>query len=174
RAAAHVFHDAGDVLLGQAAGAAHLPAHAGVRESDEDAGREPGTLQRLSRRGPHLGADARHRRRPGEDFLPVLRGRGRHLRRLHGESQNTVGAGGARDHRARPGRLCLNPPSLTPYPVAPMRTALIILGGLVLLAVFVLAARLAGGEAADKATVIAAQVFIPVWLALAGVNMWVG
>jgi len=55
-----------------------------------------------------------------------------------------------------------------------MRTALIILGGFVLLAVFVLAARLAGGEAADKATVIAAQVFIPVWLALAGVNMWVG
>jgi hypothetical protein len=55
-----------------------------------------------------------------------------------------------------------------------MRTALIILGGFVLLGVFVLVARLAGGDAADKAMVIAAQVFIPVWLALAGVNMWVG
>ena len=55
-----------------------------------------------------------------------------------------------------------------------MRTALIILGGFVLLGVFVLVARLAGGDAADKAMVIATQVFIPVWLALAGVNMWVG
>ncbi|MGH8642738.1 MAG: hypothetical protein ACRET6_13580 [Burkholderiales bacterium] len=55
-----------------------------------------------------------------------------------------------------------------------MRTALIILGGFVLLGVFVLVARLAGGDAADRATVIATQVFIPVWLALAGVNMWVG
>jgi len=55
-----------------------------------------------------------------------------------------------------------------------MRTALIILGGLVLLGIFVLVARLAGGDAADKAMVIATQVFIPVWLALAGVNMWVG
>jgi hypothetical protein len=55
-----------------------------------------------------------------------------------------------------------------------MRTALIILGGFVLLGVFVLVARLAGGNAADKAMVIATQVFIPVWLALAGVNMWVG
>lgn len=55
-----------------------------------------------------------------------------------------------------------------------MRTALIILGGFVLLGVFALAARLAGGDAADKATIIAAQVFIPVWIALAGVNLWVG
>jgi hypothetical protein len=55
-----------------------------------------------------------------------------------------------------------------------MRTALIILGGFVLLGVFVLVARLAGGDAADKAMVIATQVFIPVWLALAGINMWVG
>jgi hypothetical protein len=55
-----------------------------------------------------------------------------------------------------------------------MRTVLIILGGFVLLGVFVLVARMAGGDAADRATVIAAQVFIPVWLALAGVNMWVG
>lgn len=55
-----------------------------------------------------------------------------------------------------------------------MRTALIILGGFALLGVFVLAARLAGGDAAHRAMVIAAQVFILVWLALAGVNMWVG
>ena len=55
-----------------------------------------------------------------------------------------------------------------------MRTALIILGGFILLGVFVLVARLAGGDAADKATVIATQVFIPVWLGLAGINMWVG
>ena len=55
-----------------------------------------------------------------------------------------------------------------------MRTVLIILGGFVLLGVFVLVARLAGGGVADRAMVIASQVFIPVWLALAGVNMWVG
>jgi hypothetical protein len=55
-----------------------------------------------------------------------------------------------------------------------MRTALIILGGFVLLGVFMLVARLAGGDVADRAMVIAAQVFIPVWLALAGINMWVG
>lgn len=55
-----------------------------------------------------------------------------------------------------------------------MRTAIIILGGFVLLGILVLVGRIAGGESADKAMVIAAQVFIPVWLALAGVNMWVG
>ena len=55
-----------------------------------------------------------------------------------------------------------------------MRTALIILGGFVLLGIFVFVARVAGGDAADKAMVIASQVFIPVWLALAGINMWVG
>jgi len=55
-----------------------------------------------------------------------------------------------------------------------MRTALIILGGFVLLGVFVLVARIAGGDAAARATIIAAQAFIPVWLTLAGVNMWIG
>lgn len=55
-----------------------------------------------------------------------------------------------------------------------MRTALIVLGGFVLLGIFVLVARLAGGDAAERATVISSQVFIPVWLALAGLNMWVG
>jgi hypothetical protein len=54
-----------------------------------------------------------------------------------------------------------------------VRTAIIIVGGFVLLGVFLLAARWLGGGNA-KAMVLAAQVFIPVWIALAGVNMWIG
>ncbi len=54
-----------------------------------------------------------------------------------------------------------------------MRTALIIVAGLVLLGVFLVAGRCLGG-AAPRATAIAAKTFIPVWLAGALANMWMG
>ena len=54
-----------------------------------------------------------------------------------------------------------------------MRTAIIILGGFVLLGVMLLAGRWLGGDS-GKAIVLAAQIFIPVWLAAAGINMWIG
>ena len=53
-----------------------------------------------------------------------------------------------------------------------MRTAIIIVGGLLLLGIFALAGWRMGGSARGMAT--AAAVFIPVWLAAALVNMWVG
>lgn len=53
-----------------------------------------------------------------------------------------------------------------------MRTIVIILGGLVLLGVFALAGwRFGGGP---QAVVTAAKLFIPVWLAVALLNMWIG
>ena len=53
-----------------------------------------------------------------------------------------------------------------------MRTVLIILGGLVLLGIFTLVGwRFVGGA---KPMVSAAQVFIPVWLLVALVNLWIG
>lgn len=54
-----------------------------------------------------------------------------------------------------------------------MRTAIIIAGGLVMLALFLLAARWLG-DGNTKTLVLAAQIFIPVWAALAGINMWIG
>lgn len=54
-----------------------------------------------------------------------------------------------------------------------MRTALIIIGGFILLGTFLLAGRLLDGSSTN-AMVLAAQVFIPVWLAAAGINMWIG
>ena len=54
-----------------------------------------------------------------------------------------------------------------------MRTITIILGGLLLLGLCVLGARLIGGTGTG-AMVTAAQVFIPVWLVAALLNMWVG
>jgi len=54
-----------------------------------------------------------------------------------------------------------------------MRTVLIILGGFLLLGICVLVGRWLGGDN-TKAMVFAAQVFIPIWLAAAGINMWVG
>jgi len=53
-----------------------------------------------------------------------------------------------------------------------MRTALIIVGGLLLLGLCPLAGRWIGGSNATMVT--AAQIFIPIWLVAAGVNMWVG
>ena len=51
-----------------------------------------------------------------------------------------------------------------------MRTALIIVAGIVLLGVMVLVAR----HVVDVSMSRAALVFLPVWLAVAGLNMWVG
>jgi hypothetical protein len=53
-----------------------------------------------------------------------------------------------------------------------MRTAVIILGGFVLLGLCLLAGRLIGGSSAMM--VLAARIFIPIWLAAALLNMWVG
>lgn len=52
-----------------------------------------------------------------------------------------------------------------------MRTAIIIVGGLVLLGVFLFLGSRLGG-ASGLAT--AAKIFIPLWLAAALVNMWIG
>lgn len=48
----------------------------------------------------------------------------------------------------------------------------VILGGLALLGVFALFGKLWGGDAA--AIALAAKAFIPAWLVIALVNMWVG
>lgn len=52
-----------------------------------------------------------------------------------------------------------------------MRTAIIIIGGLILLGIFMLVGRWSGGGAS---MVTAAKIFIPVWLAAALLNMWAG
>jgi len=54
-----------------------------------------------------------------------------------------------------------------------MRSIVIIVGGLLLLGAFVLVARLLGGGT-TRSMVTAIQVFLPVWLAAALVNMWIG
>ena len=53
-----------------------------------------------------------------------------------------------------------------------MHIVLVIAGGLVLLGVFVLFGWLWGASAAGMA--LAAKVFVPAWLLVAAVNMWVG
>jgi hypothetical protein len=53
-----------------------------------------------------------------------------------------------------------------------MHVLMVIGGGLVLLGVFVLFGWLWGANAAGMA--LAAKVFVPAWLLVAGVNMWVG
>ena len=53
-----------------------------------------------------------------------------------------------------------------------MHMAMVIAGGIVLLGVFLLFGKLWGGDALGSAT--AAKIFIPVWLAVAIVNLWVG
>ena len=53
-----------------------------------------------------------------------------------------------------------------------MHMLLVIAGGALLLGVFALFGRLWGGDVAGVVT--AAKLFVPVWLALALVNMWVG
>jgi hypothetical protein len=53
-----------------------------------------------------------------------------------------------------------------------MRTMLIILGGFALLALALLLGRWLGGG--SHGMVAASKIFIPVWLAVALVNMWIG
>jgi len=53
-----------------------------------------------------------------------------------------------------------------------MHIVLVIAGGLVLLGVFVLFGWLWGASAAGMA--LATKVFVPAWLLVAAVNMWVG
>ena len=52
-----------------------------------------------------------------------------------------------------------------------IRTALIIVGGLILLGVCILLARHLGGAGSTR---IAIALFIPLWLIIAVVNMWFG
>ena len=54
-----------------------------------------------------------------------------------------------------------------------MHTLMVIVGGFLLLGFGLLIARLTGGSAPGVAAK-AALVFIPVWLAAAALNMWVG
>ena len=53
-----------------------------------------------------------------------------------------------------------------------MHVLLVIVGGIVLLGVFVLFGWLWGASAAGMA--VGAMAFVPVWLLVAAVNMWVG
>jgi len=52
-----------------------------------------------------------------------------------------------------------------------MRTAIIILGGFLLLGASLITGRMVGG---NETMVNAAKVFIAIWLLAAGVNMWMG
>ena len=54
-----------------------------------------------------------------------------------------------------------------------MRTVLIIVGGLLLLGVFVLAGRLLG-SGTNQSMVTAIKIFVAVWFVAALVNMWIG
>jgi hypothetical protein len=53
-----------------------------------------------------------------------------------------------------------------------MRTLMVVLGGLVLLALFALMGRSLGGDAIALAH--GAVYFIPVWLLLSAINLWIG
>jgi hypothetical protein len=53
-----------------------------------------------------------------------------------------------------------------------MRTMIIILGGFVLLAACIVAARRFGGTAAPIGSVVA--IFIAAWFVAAAINMWIG
>jgi hypothetical protein len=53
-----------------------------------------------------------------------------------------------------------------------MHMLMVIIGGIVLLGVFCLFGRLWGADM--SALALAAKVFIPVWFAVAVVNMWIG
>ena len=54
-----------------------------------------------------------------------------------------------------------------------MRTVVIIVGGVLLLGVFVLVGRIVGGGT-NQSMVTSVKLFLPVWLAAALVNMWIG
>jgi len=53
-----------------------------------------------------------------------------------------------------------------------MRTVIIIVGGIVLLGICLLVGRWIGGGTATM--VAGAKIFLPIWLAAALVNMWIG
>ncbi|WP_157019587.1 hypothetical protein [Mesorhizobium xinjiangense] len=53
-----------------------------------------------------------------------------------------------------------------------MHMLLVIIGGVLLLGVFALFGKLWGGDVAGVAAAV--KVFVPVWLVVALVNMWVG
>ncbi|NTG30077.1 hypothetical protein G6L33_22905 [Agrobacterium rhizogenes] len=53
-----------------------------------------------------------------------------------------------------------------------MHMLLVIVGGAILLGLFLLFGKLWGSVASDL--ILAAKLFVPVWLVLAIVNMWVG
>lgn len=53
-----------------------------------------------------------------------------------------------------------------------MHVAMVMGGGMVLLGLFVMFGWLWGGDAIGMA--MAAKLFVPAWLLVAGVNMWVG
>ena len=55
-----------------------------------------------------------------------------------------------------------------------MHTLKVIAGGFILLAICLLVGRLVGAENPAEGVVGAAKLFIPLWLLLAGVNLWIG
>jgi multisubunit Na+/H+ antiporter MnhF subunit len=55
-----------------------------------------------------------------------------------------------------------------------MHTVKVIAGGLILLAVCLLIGRFVGGPAPPDGVVGAAKLFIPLWLIIAGINLWIG
>ena len=55
-----------------------------------------------------------------------------------------------------------------------MHTVKVIAGGFVLLALCLLIGRLVGGPALAAGVASAAKLFIPLWLAAAAINMWIG
>jgi hypothetical protein len=54
-----------------------------------------------------------------------------------------------------------------------MRSVIIIVAGLVLLAIFVLAGRWFGGGPSQPIAT-AAKLFLPLWIIVAAINMWIG
>lgn len=54
-----------------------------------------------------------------------------------------------------------------------MRSAIIIVAGLVLLAIFLYAGRLFGRTGAES-MILGAKLFIPLWFIAAAVNLWLG
>ena len=55
-----------------------------------------------------------------------------------------------------------------------MHTIKVIAGGFVLLILCLVVARLTGGANPGAACATAAKVFLPLWLVMAGINLWVG
>jgi hypothetical protein len=55
-----------------------------------------------------------------------------------------------------------------------MHTLRVIVGGFILLAICLLIGRLIGGQVPPGGMIGAAKLFIPLWLLVAGVNLWIG